>query len=210
MLRNDSAGILRFGGDNSPSLGGVTVLGALLTGGLSTRMGTDKSDVMVGDRTMLERSHQSLSEVADEVVLLGPDRPGYKCWPDSVHGQGPLAGLATAVSRTEHDHVVALAVDQPFVRQETLRRLVGLAGDIPVVPVDSDGVRQVTCAVYPASISGIALEEANAGGSVQSLLDAVSFVAVSPQEWSSWGEDGRSWLSLDDPDAVNDAVDRYL
>lgn len=187
----------------------MTILGAVLTGGMSTRMGTDKADVLVGDKTMLERVGYAVQSVADETIALGPDREGWQTWPDSVHINGPLAGIATALSRTEHPHVLLLAVDQPFVRVETLQRIVELADDIPVVPVDEHGVPQVTCALYPRTIRGEAMEEAATNGSVQSLLDRVSFRPIPPDEWEGWGEDGRSWYSTDDLKALEKGMKLY-
>ncbi len=172
-------------------------------------MGRDKAEVFVEGTSMLDRVGAALSAVTDRVVVLGPDRPGWECWPDSVHAEGPLAGIATALSRADRRHVIVVAVDHPFVRAETLRRLAELADDIPVVPVDRDGVRQVTCAVYPGEIAAAAIEEAGGGGSIQSLLDRVSFRAVTPEEWGSWGEDGRSWYSADDPEGLDWGAARF-
>ena len=172
-------------------------------------MGRDKADVAVGDKTMLERCVASLSPVVDEVVLLGADRAGYTCWPDAIHGSGPLAGIATALSRHEGSHVFVVAVDQPFVRSETVNNLIDLADGLPVVPVDADGVRQVTCAVYPTATAITAKEETETGGSIQSYLDAVSFEPVPPETWAAWGEDGRSWFSIDAPEALTEAIGRF-
>jgi len=180
----------------------VTTLGAILTGGSSTRMGTDKSMVDVGGVTMLDRVSTAMRHVVDDLVLLGPDREGWRCWPDSVHSQGPLAGIATALTRSRHDQVLVVAVDQPFVIDTTLSEIASLGGDVPVVPVDDHGVRQVTCALYPRGVGNQAVEEARAGGSIQTLLDRVSFRPVTPEEWRSWGEDGRSWFSVDDFQAL--------
>lgn len=181
----------------------MTTLGAILTGGQSSRMGTDKTDVEIDGHTMLDRVAAVMGEVVDEVVLLGPDRPGYRCWPDAVHGNGPLAGIATALTRHAGTHVFVVAVDQPFVRQQTSERLIELAGRLPVVPVDDEGTRQVTCAVYPTETAERAIAEAGSGGSIQSYLDAVSFEAVAPDVWRSWDEDGRSWYSVDTPQALD-------
>jgi molybdopterin-guanine dinucleotide biosynthesis protein A len=187
----------------------MTVVGAVLAGGMSKRMGQNKADVLVGDRTMIEMVTAGLKAATDHVVLLGPDRDGWECWPDSVHAQGPLAGIATALARTTADHVLLVAVDHPFVAASTLQRLVALAGPLPVVPVDDHGVRQVTCAIYPSSISEEAAEEASNGGSIQSLLDRVSFKPIAPDAWESWGEDGRSWYSVDDQRALQQGLGRY-
>lgn len=160
-------------------------------------MGTDKASVVLAGTSMLQRVGDALYEVALRVVVLGPDREGWECWPDSVHAQGPLAGIATALSRMTADRAVVVAVDHPLVRPAFLRRLVAIESDLPVVPVDEDGTRQVTCAVYPRTVAAAAVDEANSSGSIQSLLDRVSFRAVAPDEWRQWGEDGRSWLGVD-------------
>lgn len=158
---------------------------------------------------MLDRVSSALSRIVDKIVLLGPDREGWECWPDSVHAQGPLAGVATALGRTEANRVLVVAVDHPFVRGETLGRLASLGADVPVVPVDDAGIRQVTCAVYPKAIAAAAVDEAVSGGTIQTLLDRVSFRPVTPQEWTSWGEDGRSWFSVDSEAALADGLGRF-
>ncbi|MFQ5523923.1 MAG: molybdenum cofactor guanylyltransferase [Acidimicrobiia bacterium] len=187
----------------------MSVIGAVLAGGKSTRMGRDKAEVPVGGATMLQRVATALGQAVGKVVVLGSHREGWECWPDMVHAQGPLAGIATALHRTDSDGVLVVAVDHPFVRSETLRHLADLADGLPVVPVDEHGTRQVTCALYPKTIATAAIEEAASGGSIQSLLDRVSFRPVTPAEWREWGEDGRSWYSADSPDALERGVQLY-
>lgn len=172
-------------------------------------MGRDKAEVHVGRLTMLQRVAAAASPVASRLVLLGPDREGWESWPDEVHVGGPLAGLVTALGRTTSDRVLLLAVDQPFLRTETLRRLVAIESELPVVPVDETGQRQVTCAIYPTSILDSARSEAASDGSVQSLLDRVSFQPVTAAEWSTWGEDGRSWFSVDDPADLEKGIEEF-
>lgn len=172
-------------------------------------MGRDKADVMVAGRTMLNRVAAALERVSDRIVLLGPDREGWECWPDSVHATGPLAGIATALSRADSDRVVLVAVDQPFITSDFLERLVAIDSELPVVPVDETGVRQVTCAVYPTAIVGEALDEARAMGSIQTLLDRVSFRPITADEWRAWGEDGRSWFSVDTDLALEEGLARF-
>lgn len=176
---------------------------------MSKRMGQDKANVLIDDRTMLEMVGAVLSAVTDHVVLLGPDREGWESWPDEVHAHGPLAGIATALQRADTDQVIVVAVDQPFVSPTTLTFMQEKAGGLAVVPVDAHGVRQVTCAVYPTAMADAAAEEAANGGSIQSLLDRCSFSALTPETWRAWGEDGRSWFSIDSPEALEQALATY-
>jgi molybdopterin-guanine dinucleotide biosynthesis protein A len=187
----------------------MTLLGAVLAGGRSLRMGVDKADVAVAGRSLLDRVASALAEVADRVVVLGGEREGYESWPDQTPGTGPLAGLATALGRMIEDRALLVAVDNAFVRAETLRRLASVDSELPVVPVDEEGVRQVTCAVFPKQIAAQAVEEAGSGGSIQTLLDRVSFFPVTPDQWGQWGEDGRSWFSVDTPEALEKGIERF-
>ena len=93
-----------------------------------------------------------------------------------------------------------MGVDQPYVRVETLRFLLAFAGsNEAVVPVD-EGRRQVTCGVYRPAASAAADAALNEpGGSLRTVLDVVGTVLVSPETWRSWGEDGRSWRSVERP-----------
>ena len=187
----------------------MSLLGAVLAGGQGRRMGKDKADVEVSGVSFLDRVAASLGEATDHVVVLGAERAGFETWPDEVSGPGPLSGVATALSRMEEERALVVAVDNVFVRAETLTRLAGIVSDLPVVPVDRAGVRQVTCAVYPRQVAGIAREEAESGGSIQTLLDRVSFLPVTPDEWQEWGEDGRSWFSADTPHALDEGLRRF-
>lgn len=172
-------------------------------------MGTDKAEVEISGSTLLERVASAMAEVTDRVVVLGGERAGYESWPDRAPGSGPLAGLATALTRMTEGRVLVVAVDNAFVQPGTLAHLASIESDLPVVPVDHVGVRQVTCAVYPRHIAGPAVEEAESGGSVQTLLDRVSFLPVTPDQWEAWGEDGRSWYSADTPEALDAGLHRF-
>src|SRR5690606_21018946 len=100
------------------------------------------------------------------------------------------------------------AVDQPWVRSVTVQRLLALESSLPVVPVH-DGIRQTTCAVYPGESLQAAKEELEGGGSIQSLLDRISFHPVVESEWRGWGEDGRSWFSADSVTDISEGVRRF-
>jgi len=190
------------------------ILGVVLAGGASRRMGSDKAFVEVQGRSMLDRTTATVAAVADLVIVAGRKEAllGFRAVPDPVDGPvGPLAGLSAALldaAETGAAAVLLVAVDQAFVRRETLGHLVAEFDGRAVVP-QADGVRQVTCAVYPSTWRDEVAAELAAGGSLQSLLDRMNHRAVPPEEWSDWGEDGRSWFSVDTPAALDEGVERY-
>ncbi len=185
------------------------MIGVILAGGASRRMGHDKAQVEVAGRPMVEWVVSAMREVCEDVVLAGSrETPaGLTCLPDpGTPHRGPLAGLVAALHEFPGRHLGVVAVDQPWIRVETMRRLGNAAGGLAVVPVDG-GVRQTTCAVYPPGLVATAEAELAGGGSMQSLLDVASFAPV--VDWASWGEDGRSWFSVDTPEAIDEALRRF-
>jgi molybdopterin-guanine dinucleotide biosynthesis protein A len=182
----------------------TTTTGVILTGGRATRMGTDKTLVPFRGEPMITHVATALADVGLDVLVVGREIPGFDSISDLPGvGSGPLAGLLTALVHTAGD-VLLVAVDQPLLRPATAHNLLKTAGDA-VVPV-SAGHPQVTCAVYRAACRRPA-EKALAGGErkLRRLLDHVGTTFVAEPTWSAWGEDGRSWLSLDTPRAVRDA-----
>ncbi len=179
-------------------------LGAILVGGASTRMGTDKAGVAFGESVMLEWVAAALREAGCEVVVVGREEPGFDLQgvpDDDESWSGPAAGLATALRLAAGRPVALVATDQPLIRSDTIRSLLDIEADA-VVPVD-EGVRQTTCAVYRAACEEpLHRMRAEGAPSLQRLLRVVEAREVGADEWESWGEDGRSWWSLDTPEDV--------
>lgn len=111
------------------------ITGVVLAGGLSTRLGNDKTAIRLygeSEPDMLSRSCALLAEVADEVWISGrahkPHAPGYLWLCDEQEGLGPIGGVMTAL-RAAQGPVMVLSCDLPFMDAETLRKLVTRRGD---------------------------------------------------------------------------------
>lgn len=96
------------------------IAGAILVGGAGTRLGADKPAAEVGGRRLVDRAWGALAPATGSVVLQGVAQapPGLSAVPDRRPGQGPLAGLETALARAgRHGRpgVAVLAVDLPRV-----------------------------------------------------------------------------------------------
>jgi molybdopterin-guanine dinucleotide biosynthesis protein A len=184
------------------------MIGVILAGGRSSRMGTDKAAYAVAGRPMIEWVAEALESVCDRIVVAGREElAGWETLADPGRPhRGPLAGLVAALHALPGRHLAVVSVDQPWVRSETLRRLGEMAGGLAAVPVD-EGVRQTTCAVYPPGLVDQAEAELAGGGSLQSLLDVTSFQPV--VDWRRFGEDGRSWFSVDTPRAAEEGLARF-
>ncbi len=173
-------------------------------------MGTDKAERIVGGKPMALWVVEALRSHLDDVVVVGREGrlAGLDAIPDAWPGRpGPLAGLATALTRFGRP-VLLVAVDQPLLRAETVDRLLTVGDDHQALVPYDEGHPQVTCARYPAEWAEAAVETLQIGGSIRDML-AKGHQQIEPGEWRRWGEDGRSWWSMDDEAAILEAERRF-
>ena len=94
-----------------------TLAGAVLAGGASRRMGTDKALIRVGGVTMVERAVAALEAAGARrtIVVGGADaalrKLGLGFVADRRPGEGPLAGIITALEAVEQPILAIMACD---------------------------------------------------------------------------------------------------
>ena len=136
----------------------LDVEGFILVGGASSRMGRDKSRLMLGSQTTVERIAEAMAHVADRVRLVGgsvgdQDRNRFESVPDLADSWGPLGGIQAALHAAEAEWCIAIACDLPFVSGGLLRRLFELRSNKTenfdaVVPIQADDYPQPLCGMY--------------------------------------------------------------
>lgn len=113
---------------------------AVLAGGRSSRMGTDKSFVRVLGRPLIEDVLANVAGLGSETLLI-TNRPddyaylGVPLFTDVLPDKGALGGLYTALHAASRPNVLCVACDMPFVVRPLLDYLLSLlpAGDA-IVP----------------------------------------------------------------------------
>ena len=181
------------------------LLGGLLVGGASRRMGRPKALIEVGGTTLAERAAAALAPHVERVVLLGAGPvppalggleriadaalapggtagPGERldAWPPSSGG-GPLAALLAALRAAPAAAGVLCPCDLPAVRPEAVAWLAGLrrAGRRAVIPrLAPDAPPEPLLALYEPAIRPAVEELAAAGGRAPRLLAGLPGVAV--------------------------------
>lgn len=111
---------------------------ALLAGGQSSRMGTDKAFVRVSDRPLIEDILAQVEGLGAETLLI-TNRPeqyrylGLPLFGDVLPDKGALGGLYSALYFSAHPHTLCLACDMPFVVRPLLEHLITLRAEAEVV-----------------------------------------------------------------------------
>ena len=103
----------------------IEVTGVLLAGGKSRRMGEDKRNLVVGERTLLERGLDVLRSIFQEVlVVIAQDSPPLdvdaRVVRDLVSDCGSLGGVYTGLKQATTPYIFVVACDMPFLDQTVI------------------------------------------------------------------------------------------
>ncbi|WP_161974915.1 molybdenum cofactor guanylyltransferase [Bacillus timonensis] len=171
------------------------ITGILLAGGESRRFGSPKAFAKLHHKFFYEYAVEALKGNVRKLVIVShpalveqfqnqtsveviQDLPEYK-------GNGPLAGMFTAMQKEPSDWYVVLPCDTPFVTDELVKQLITYTNDQnidAIVPVINDR-QQPLIAVYHGRVAMRIEELLNVQQFKMShLLDACSVKFVTNQE----------------------------
>jgi molybdopterin-guanine dinucleotide biosynthesis protein A len=185
-----------------------TVLGYVLAGGGSTRFGRDKALVEIGGTPMLLRMRALLGDITKDVqVIAAPHKYaalGIIGIGDRWEGQGPLAGIITALQTTEEtgsgaDWNLIIGCDMPFLSREWLAFLAVRAqssGAEVLSPRSAQGLEPL-CACWRTSAVR-QLQNVFDGG-VRKITEAMKRLrmeVVDEADWKRFDTSGRLFWNM--------------
>ena len=166
------------------------VVGVVLAGGRSRRMGRDKALLALDGSALVRRAASVLSAVCEQTVLAVAPGRRYSSVPlvhveDRLADCGPLAGLEAALAWAAPRSVLVLACDLPRVEAALLRRLLGAGGGSlpasrPCARLASRDERlQPLCGLYSAACGEVFSELLDNGErSVLRALESIDSMRV--------------------------------
>ncbi len=127
----------------------------ILAGGKSSRLGKDKSFLLVDGQPLVARVVEKLSLLSDDLVVVTNNPVRYeplalpaRLVPDERRGEGSLMGLYSGLKAARHSQVLAVACDMPFLSLPLLRYMLPLAEGHDVVIPRVRGYLEPLHAVY--------------------------------------------------------------
>ena len=133
----------------------MNISAVLLAGGESVRMGKDKATVLFRGKPLWEVQLGLLRKLEPaEILISARTDPSWR--PGDVHfvadippPRGPLSGVAAALARMRTTHLLALAIDMPFITENFLRYVCEqIEARVGVVP-KIDNRAEPLAAIYP-------------------------------------------------------------
>ncbi len=191
---------------------------AVLAGGRSLRMGVDKTLLSLDGRTLVARVCDAVGSVCEHTVVVTnrPEALDGAGLPDTVEilrdeiaYQGPLGGLATALSNASTEWVLAVAADMPHLEPGIVRALYAARGDGDVVvPVTDKGPEPLLALYRTQACLGPAQNVLATGRRrLVALFSQVKVVEVPVDDLRTADPDLRSLLNVNTPADLADARD---
>ncbi|MBZ0290910.1 MAG: molybdenum cofactor guanylyltransferase [Anaerolineae bacterium] len=184
------------------------VTAAVLAGGLSRRMGTNKSFLPLAGKPLIQHVIERLDALQLPIILItntpdlyaGFDVPMY---PDVYPNCGSLGGLYTALHSSSADYTLCVACDMPLLNVDLLRYMLDLRSGMDAVVPCIGGNYESLHALYHRSCRALMREQIEQDRlRISELYTQLQVRLVSKDEVERFDPEHRSFANLNTPDDV--------
>lgn len=186
---------------------------AIIAGGQSSRMGSDKSFVPLLGRRMIEHVLERVAALGQGETLLITNKPdlyaefNLPMFSDVLPGKGSLGGIYTALYHSRSAYTLCVACDMPLLNPALLRHMIALraepGGPYDVIVPRVEGYPEGMHALYGRACLT----------PIRARLDAdqLKIIGFYPQvrlryldeaEWQPFDAEGRSFQNVNTPDEL--------
>jgi molybdenum cofactor guanylyltransferase len=184
------------------------VVGVVLAGGASRRMGQDKARLEIDGVRLVESAAARLATVCATVVLADGGRRTAAGWAslEDGPGRGPAAGLLAAAARHPRRRLLVLACDLPGVSAELLARLADGGDGEALVPRWRRGVEPLCACYRPSALVRLARRVAAGSFALHRWLEELDAGYLEGAELARFGSPEDVFLNLNRPEDVERLV----
>ena len=133
------------------------VLGIVLSGGKSRRMGQEKGLVKYKGKALIEYAIETLKPLCDELVISTANDAyaylGLSMIADEIPDCGPIGGISTCMKAVNADVYLVVSCDVPNVPTELFSDLLAQVDGNAIIPIDETERKQPLSACYTSSSS---------------------------------------------------------
>ncbi len=133
------------------------IVGIVLSGGKSKRMGQEKGLVKYRGKALIEYAIDTLKPLCHEMVISTANNDytylGLPLIADEIPDCGPIGGISTCMKAVEADIYLVISCDTPHLPTQLFTDLVAQLKDKAIIPIDETGRKQPLAACYASSAS---------------------------------------------------------
>lgn len=133
------------------------ITGIILAGGKSSRMGTNKSFLKLGDKTIIERIVELMKSVFANVIIITNTPTDYAflglpAYEDIYKLNEPIAGIHSGLLNSKAEKNFFISCDMPLMTKETIEFIVNHKTAKLITVARADGFVQQLCGVYSKKV----------------------------------------------------------
>lgn len=152
--------------------------GFILTGGKSSRMGTNKALLEFKGEKLIERAICFLKNSCSQVYLSGSFEEykefGVKIIEDEISGCGPVSGIYSSLKKSNTEWNFMLSVDIPFVNEAIITFLMLNIGDYDcIIPKHEKGIEPLVAFYNKKIVTKLEAEIANSNFKLINILSGL-------------------------------------
>jgi molybdopterin-guanine dinucleotide biosynthesis protein A len=186
--------------------------GAILAGGRSTRMGTNKAILPFGGQRLIEGLLQKLRPLFSEVLIIANESTPYAglgvpVFPDRIPDKGSLGGIYTAVHHGRFPQTFCIACDMPLAAPEVIAYLRNQApGYDVVVPRTADGYQPLHAVYSKACLPRMEAMIRADSLKIDRLFPSVRLRTVEAEELRPLDPSLRCFVNVNTREELEDAI----
>lgn len=189
---------------------------AIIAGGKSSRMGTDKAFVKIGEQTLIERILARVKALQQAETLLITNKPeaftqfALPTYTDYIPEKGSLGGIYTALHYSQTAYTLVVACDMPFLNVDLLQYMIGLItekrSDYEVIVPRIDGYPQALHAIYHKACLEPIKSRLDADKlKIIGFYDAVRVRYLEEAEYQAFDPNGLAFFNANTPEELEEA-----
>ncbi len=126
---------------------------AILAGGKSGRMGTNKALLRLNGTTLIEQIVNIVKKDIDRLWIITNSKEDFQFLDlplvsDEIKDIGPLGGIYTALQYCKTTHCLIIACDLPFITEEVIGQLLDNGLSYDVLAIDTGNGVEPLCTIY--------------------------------------------------------------
>lgn len=129
----------------------------ILAGGKSSRMGSDKGLVMLGEKPMIQHIIDNLNQTEVNEIIIISNNEAYKqfacaVYPDIIKEKGPLCGIYTGLMKSSTTRNIVLSCDVPLISPTVINFLIRNNTEAQINIVQNDTLIHCLVGIWESSV----------------------------------------------------------
>lgn len=133
------------------------ITGIILAGGKSTRMGENKSFLILNGKPAIQNTIDLMKSLFSEVILITNEPDLYEFlgvtqYMDIYKNVGPIAGIHSGLTKSHTRKNFIISCDIPLMTKRMIESIINYPSESDIVVAKADGFIQQLCGIYSNSV----------------------------------------------------------